>query len=107
MVAYTIKNAANTKHSLKIYDEDDFYHQNNNGSPQNEAPQKELKVQKVGIPRWSFGTEWWNGRLCKKLPIFRVVEADIADGISDERGERLPAKRKYRFNWSLSISIPQ
>ena len=51
MVAYTIKNAANTKHSLKIYDEDDFYHQNNNGSPQNEAPQKELKVQKVGIPR--------------------------------------------------------
>ena len=26
MVAYTIKNAANTKHSLKIYDEDDFYH---------------------------------------------------------------------------------
>ena len=50
MGAYTIKNAANTKHSLKIYDENDFYHyfQNNNGSPQNEAPQKELKFKKLG-----------------------------------------------------------
>lgn len=52
MVAHTIKNAANTKHSLKIYDEDGFYHYFllNNGSPQNEAPQKELKMQEVGMP---------------------------------------------------------
>ena len=50
MVAHTIKNAANTKHSLKIYDEDDFYHyfQKSNGSPQNEAPRKELKFKKLG-----------------------------------------------------------
>lgn len=100
MVAYKIKNASNTKHSRNIYDHDDFfyYFQNNNGGPQNEAPQKELKLKKVGSldDRSELSDEMAD--LCKKLPIYRVVEADFADGIPDGQGKRLPAKRKYHFS---------
>ena len=33
--------------------------------------------------------------LCKKLPIYKVVEADFVDGPPDVENEQLPAKRKY------------
>ena len=33
--------------------------------------------------------------LRKKLPIYKVVEADFVDGPPDVENEQLPAKRKY------------
>ena len=41
--------------------------------------------------------------LCKKLPIYKVVEADFVDGPPDVENEQLPAKRKYEHFFNSNI----
>ena len=43
--------------------------------------------------------------LCKKLPIYKVVEADFVDGSPDVENEQLPAKRKYGHGHFFNSNI--